>query len=203
MMLEQLGIGPAQQSLTPENMQAQMIAGGQTPPNMQPQGYKEGSSVISKLGGPALTAAMFAPDIMDIVHHLKNKDIGSAVGQAVDSGKWMLPLSRLVPLALLTHSEELGAGTLDDYLAKKQAEREEHFNQLQQLSPVVRKDVNMYGLPYDMSKFKPQAQQQAQPQPQPQQPQTNYLQGGLPQQSPLDVPEGMYDYLNNRPISDQ
>jgi hypothetical protein len=49
---------------------------------------------------------------------------------------------------------------------------------------------------------KPQ-QPQAQQQPQPQQPQTNYLQGGLPQQSPLDVPEGMYDYLNNRPISDQ
>lgn len=95
---------------SPANMQAQMVAMGQTPPQ-----FKDGGSAkrfAKKLIWPAALTGLLAPDIAQAAEEAKEGKYGEAAGTAGLIASGFLP-GPLQALLLGLTPGELGKGTLD------------------------------------------------------------------------------------------
>ena len=99
MLLERLGLSPTQQALTPADMQAQMIAGGQTPPNLQqqPQGLKEGHQPKVEMG----QAYAYEPSYNERIRDFLAPHIGRAAADRLFGGPSAQKIDEYSPLGML------------------------------------------------------------------------------------------------------
>lgn len=132
LMLEQLGLSPAeQQMLSPAQMQAEMIARGQTPSTLQQpvQYMAEGSSVSSV---PAMAKQLpawllhylgpigAATTASEIPSQLSSGDREGAFNTLLDAGSWLAPRAAGL-LGLAIQSNELNEGEQEQVEALQKA----------------------------------------------------------------------------------
>ena len=165
MMLDRLGLSPIQQALSPQQMQAEMIARGQTPQHFQAGGHALNlapelvnpispsmASKVANFGGKGLAGLGLLGSLTTLPEQIQKGKYSDA---AINYGNALYNLGMIAPklvppflgyatgpLALYDalRPTEMGDATLDEWNRRKAAEEEERRRRIleaREYSPVV------------------------------------------------------------------